>query len=321
MRTALVVLFAVALGVGAGSESPLQASKAAHGSKAVGPILAAPGALADLPMDLSTGRPRVMASVNGRPAEVVEFDTGSTGAVVQRAYVDKYKLPIIGEVPLRSPFANVPPTIAKTVLIESIVVGGVTLRNVKAVVLEEAGFVGADAPLIIGPGEFRRHVVTLDYPAGRFSLTTSRPAGKSGWQRHKPGSQLETSIEVQGQRATLLIDSGNPGMLMLPKSLAERVDPAMKLAPVGAIRTVDREIPIFIGNLNRDVKLASVSAKLGNTLFADVPFANLGSQGLQQFRLTIDNPRQRWRIDRTGSGPVVLDTMPRSRPAPPPAGN
>lgn len=316
MSVARVVLWAAVAGLAGGSAGQSQASGVAPAGSAAAAAHAAPGASADLAMDLSTGRPRIMASVNGKPLEVVEFDTGSTGAVVQRAYVDKHQLPITGEVPLRSPFQNAPATMAKTVLIDSIVVGGVTLRKVRAVVLEDKSFVGAEAPLIIGPDEFPGHVVTLDYPAGRFSLTARKPAGRAGWQARSRGSQLESSVEVAGQRVPLMIDSGNPGLLMLPKSVAERVDPQMKLVAVGAIRTVDREIPIYLGNLGRDAKLASVPAKLGNTVFADVPFANLGSQGLLPFRLTIDNPRQRWRLEHLGQTPVVLDSTPRRRPAP-----
>lgn len=321
MEAVLGVLLAAALGIGANGAELAKPIQGPSDGGSAGAAVGAPAAPGDMPMDISTGRPRIVASVNGRPAEVVEFDTGSTGAVVQRAYVDKHKLPITGEVALRSPFENTPPMMAKTVRIDSIVVGGITLRNVRAVVLEDKGFVGADAPLIIGPDEFPRHVITLDYPASRFSLTAARPVGKAGWQRRKPGSQLETSIEVQGQRIALLIDSGNPGVLMLPKSVADRIDPAMKLIPVGAIRTVDREIPILIGNLNRDARLASVAARLGHTIFAEVPFANLGSQGLLPFRLTIDNPRRRWRLDHLGAGPVMLDSAPRRQPDPAPTGN
>lgn len=318
MRLFSVALTAALIGAGIGGGLPLRGYNAALGNTLAKPKIAPPDALGTVAMDLLTGRPRMTASVNGRPAETVEFDTGSTGAVVQRAYVEKHRLPITGKVPLRSPYGNAPPVMADTVLIETIELGGITVRNVRAVVLDDQGFVGADAPLIIGPSEFPKHVITLDYPGGTFSLTETNPGGAAGWQRRKPGHQLETIVTVQGQRVPLLVDSGNPGVLTLPKSMAGRIDPQLKLTQVGAFRTVDREIAIYLGDLNRDAVLATIPLKLGKTLFADVPFANLGSQGLLSFRLTIDNPRRRWRLEKTDAGPVILDSTPRRRPNPTP---
>lgn len=272
-----------------------------------------------LPMDLSTGRPRLLASINGGPPQIVEFDTGSPGMVIQRATANRLQAPVVGETTLASPYGNAPPAKAKVVRLASVALGGVAAAATDAVVVEDASFVGADAPPIIGPGQFPGHVITLDYPAARFILSRAAPADAAGWQPLGRDGLLEGSVEIGTITVPLHIDSGNPGALTLPSSLASRIAPGLALVTIGAIRTVDRELPIELGDLGRDARVAGTDVRLGKTLFADIPTANLGSDALAGFRIIIDNPRKRWRLAAAGSERPLLESRPPRRPAPQPS--
>lgn len=281
------------------------------------PIAAAETAIS-LPMDLSTGRPRLLASINGGPPEPVEFDTGSPGMVIQRAAADRLRAPVVGEARLASPYGNAPPATAKVVRLSTLTIGGVAAAATDAVVMEDASFVGADAPPIIGPGQFPGHVITLDYPNARFILSRNTPADGARWQNLNRDGLLEASVEIGAGRVPLHIDSGNPGALTLPSSLADRIAPGVAMIKVGAMRTVDREIPIQLADLALDARVAGTDVRLGKTLFADIPIANLGSDALANFSIIIDNPRKRWRLAAAGSERPLLETRPPRRQAPQP---
>jgi hypothetical protein len=265
---------------------------------------------ATVPFDLSTGRPVVVAQIGDAGPIEVYFDTGSQGAVIPRAMVDQLGLKEVGEATLSSPFGG-EPIVAKTVSLGSLTIGGVVADDIIAIVHEDASFLGPDARLVVGPAQFRSKVVSLDYAARTLNISSNIPSS-SAWQSLKNGLP-ETEIEIAGKRYPLHIDSGSPGTLMLPKSAADDFSPKPELREVGKARTVDKEFSIYVGAVNRDAKIAGVQVRLGDVAFAEVPFANLGSQGLAQFTVVIDITRNRWLLVAPAGQVPLLTARPRPR--------
>lgn len=266
-----------------------------------------------VPVDLSSGRPAVMARIAGGEPIAVEFDTGSQGALIPRELVNKLGLKENGEVQLGSPFGG-KPTIAKTVSLGTLDIGGITATDVTAVVQEDASFMGPDARLVIGPAQFADKVVALDYQARTLRIARQIDVAGPRWQPLKNGL-LETDLVLAGKHIPLHIDTGNPGTLLLPQAMAEKLSPKPDLREVGRARTVDKEFTIYAGSVNRDATLAGVPVRLGDITFADVPSANLGSQGLAQFTVIVDFGRQRWQlVAPKGVTPLMTARQTMSRP-------
>ena len=74
-----------------------------------------------------------------------------------------------------------------------------------------------------------------------------------------------------------------------------------------------------LADLGLDARVAGTDVRLGKTLFADIPMANMGSDALAGFSIIIDNPRKRWRLAAAGSNRPLLETRPPRRQAPQPS--
>ena len=263
---------------------------------------------ADVPMDISSGRPVIMAQIGDGPPVEVEFDTGSQGAFIPKAMADKLKLPVIGEARLGSPFGG-EPKIAKLVSLGKLKIGGAAATMVDATVEDDIGFRGANARLVIGPAMFANHVVTFDYAARRIKLSPMAPENIKSWVPADPNGLLESTVELGNKSYILHIDSGAPGALTLPRSSLDSLAVKPELRPYARMRTIDKEFTVDIGTLNADAVVAGVPVKLVGTLFADVPFANLGSQGLSEFTVVIDNPGKRWALVAPAGKTPLLAAM------------
>jgi hypothetical protein len=257
-----------------------------------------------VPVDMSSGRPKIVAQIGSAAPMAVDFDTGSQGALIARELADRLGLEEVGETMMASPFGG-EPVKAKLVSLGSLSIGGLPASDITAVVIEDASFMGADPRLIIGPAQFAGKVVSLDYAGQTLSISTNAPASASPWQTLKNGLP-EAEIEIGGKLYPLHIDSGNPGTLMMPKSAADDLSPKPELREVGKARTVDKEFSIYIGSVNAGAKIAGVPVTLGDVGFADVPSANLGSKGLAQFKVVIDLANNRWQlVAPNGEAPVI----------------
>lgn len=272
---------------------------------------------ADIPMDVSTGRPVILAQIGDGPAVEVEFDTGASGALISKAMADQLKLPVVGDAMLRSPFGN-EPVKAKLVSLGSLKIGDAAATRLDAIVEENVDFRGPNARLVIGPTMFTDHVVTFDYVNGRVMLSPKSPENVTTWLPMGEGGLLETTVDIGKKSYKMHIDSGAPGALTLPRAAFEDLSVKPELKTFAKMRTVDKEFSVDVGTLNLDALVAGVPVRLVDTLFADVPFANLGSQALKQFSIVIDNPGKRWAlVAQKGKAPVltVAPMPPRPRPA------
>lgn len=265
---------------------------------------------ATVSFDLSKGRPLVLAQIGDSAPMEVYFDTGSQGAVIPRALVDKLGLKVVGESKIGSPYGG-EQVVVQLVSLGSLRIGGVAADNITAAVQEDASFMGPDARLVVGPAQFKGKIVSLDYPSRSLSIS-SDISESTAWQSLKNGLP-ETEIDIAGTRYPLHIDSGSPGALMLPKSAADALSPKPELREIGKARTIDKEFSIYVGAVNSDATIGGVPVRLGDVGFAEVPFANLGSQGLAQFIIMIDIARDRWQLVAPNGQVPLLTVRPMAK--------
>lgn len=271
-------------------------------------------AKAEIPVDLSTGRFRIDAQVNGGTPVKIAFDTGSQGMVVPRSLVEKYKLPLVGETLMGSPFGGEPVKV-DVVRLDSLTVGGVASTVLDAIVMEDNAMSGLEPMIIIGGAQFPNKVIGIDFARLLLTLSDSAPDGKGKWQKLDERGLPAGSISYAGKSFPLHIDSGNPGLLNLPAAMAPLLRVKEPMVEIGQIRTVDRTIPLKAGKVNAKVGISGLSVRLGTVTFADIPSANIGLKGLKSFRMVIDNPRRRWRLEQVGATTVVLTMPPFSKQA------
>ena len=270
------------------------------------PSQAAPKSSASVPFDLSSGRPVVQAKIGAHLVDV-EFDTGSQGAIISRAMAEKWGLKVVGQMQLGSPYGK--PVPADLVELDSLSIDGFAASDLRAVVDPDPNFRGPDARIVIGPAQFRGLYVSLDYAKKTLTLDVNQPKVGALWQKLKNGLP-EGSIELMGQQIPVHVDSGNPGAITLPIASAEKISPKPALREVGRARVVDKEFSLFLGAINADARIAGVPVKLGDVMFAEVPYANLGSQALKNFKVVIDLANDRWQLLSVSGSVPLLTTLP-----------
>jgi Aspartyl protease len=284
----------------------------AQGTKADPKIVPTPSA--EVLIDLTTGRFRIDASINGGAPTKIAFDTGSEGMSVPRSLVEKLKLPVIGQAMLGSPFGGEAIKV-DVVKLDSLVVGGVRATALEAIVMDDNLFPGLEPLVIIGGVQFADKVIEIDFAKGALTLSASAPDKGGEWHALDQRGLLSADIAYGGKSFPLHIDSGNPGLLNLPESMATLLGVAEPMPEIGRIGVVDRMIALKAGKVDADVSIAGLPVHLGTVTFADIPSANIGLMGLRQFRILIDNPRRRWRLENAGEGPTILTLPTRPRPA------
>lgn len=241
-----------------------------------------------------SGRPVVVARVNEQEMPVI-FDSGSQGAVIAKSLADSLKLEVIGEAMVGSPYGG-PPKTAFIVSLGSLSLGGVNAVQTDAVIIDDSQMPPGSPTLVIGPNMFADRAVELDFATQTLRFSSEMPGDAANWQKMDGRGMLKTTLTVGQEKIDVTIDTGNPGGLNLPKSLADRLGIALTPLPGRKIKTVDAEFPLYEGKVDRDVTLAGAPLRLGSTIFADIPSANAGAKTLDGLRLIIDTPRRRWRL-------------------------
>jgi Aspartyl protease len=253
----------------------------------------------EVEMSLESGRPAVLATLSGTPMRVV-FDTGSQGAVIAKTLAEQLKLQVVGEARLGSPGGGAPIT-AQVVSLGSLAIDGLAASTVDAVVVDDARL-PAGTKVILSTSQFATAVAEFDFTRGRLRLSTAPASDNGSWQPLDERGLLLGSLQLGDQTVPLHIDSGNPGLLDLPASMAGKPPLTGPLRETKGVRLVDRELKRSVTWVDAEAIVVGVPIRLrGEVGFLDMPSANLGARGLRQAVLTVDTPRRRWRLAFLGA--------------------
>jgi predicted aspartyl protease len=259
-------------------------------------------ATAVVPLDLSGPRPIAMLSVGEAPPVRVIFDTGASGNVIDIDYARSIGLPDEGRAAVHTP-AGGPPIEGFRTMIAAGRLGGAPLSNARAVALSSPALQHLEVRGVFGPSTFSGRLVHLDLARGEVRITDKTPelipAGPAspynGGGDRLPGLP-GIAVNVAGQRFDGHIDTGQPGLLMMPLAMASRVplDGELRQAARPARMADGVPRPLFEGRIRGTVRIGPLTFENPEVRFMDgLQRVNVGMQALRGVIVVLDPAESR----------------------------
>jgi hypothetical protein len=245
-----------------------------------------------LPMHWFDKKPVIEAKINGKGPYQFFFDTGAQGPVLGLDLVEELRLQVVGKGEVTSPGGKGIPSKQVRFGLE---VGGLSVKDVSAFAFDRARlYRDPAAPRgVLSPGVFSGYLVIFDFPRERFLIRKGELPSADGVtifacdrKRRIPA----VPIHVAGQKVFAHVDTGAPGGLTLPLSMASKLPLAEKPVVVGRGRRVDREVVIYGAKLQGQLKLGRYALENPSVRFVEGASGegNIGSDILRRFALTFD---------------------------------
>lgn len=259
----------------------------------------------------------VNVRLDGGPEQRFLLDTGASAVVLAQSAVDELRLPTMALDPAKGGFVlqgadDSTTRVQRIVPLRSLQCGPLTMRDVDALVLDLLPLqqvCGQPVAGVLPATMFRDCVLTIDYPGRRVDVASQQalaPAelGNGGTVALQPGALPHLELAIGGRTMPVLLDSGSSGPLALPKSLPlEYQTPPRE---TGKQMTIGGALPSFQARLAHDVDWAG---HLLHTPIVDLQnedSAAVGTAVLAQFRLVLDQPRQRVTFARDRRDPILF---------------
>lgn len=263
----------------------------------------------DVPFDHANGHVNVTVALNGEGAYRFQVDTyASVFAAVNDDLARELGLEVVGQWP-NSDGSQI--VMRDVVRFDSIEMGGVTLRNVPALV-DDYDFVptpGGSLQGLIGFPALQEHLVTFDYPASRLRFEPGAleadEQGTLPFVTTMGGPDLR--LDVGGKPVIVGIDTGADAGLLLDRRHAERLGLGGSLVKVGEARTVYTTQAIERGLLPEPLRLGGHAVLPATALFLDFPTPRglLGHEVLRSYAVTFDSQQRLVRFLRAPAPPTV----------------
>ncbi|HYD14004.1 MAG TPA: retropepsin-like aspartic protease [Allosphingosinicella sp.] len=183
----------------------------------------APGAVETVPLDLTGPRPIAMLQIgSGAPVRVI-FDTGASGNVLDADFARAAGLPDDGPARVGTPAGGEPMIGFRTHLDGRL--GNAVLGGVRAVALPMGAMQQLNVRGVFGPSTFSGRLVFLDLARGEIRVAPKTPATIPSGQAHPysemgPRSLPGIEVEIGGRSHHAHLDTGQPGMLMMPMTMS-----------------------------------------------------------------------------------------------------
>ena len=262
-------------------------------------------AAADLPMLFRGSQPAVEVMVNGQGPFLFAIDTGATDeARVDSSLVARLELRVSGT-STHSDGSN-KKTKLGIVRLDSLSVGGLEFRNVKAATRDYNRLNLPHIDGILAFDLFHGHLLTLDYPAKCVRFWRGELPAVDGGEvlpLKRVHSHPAVELTIGSRKVAAEIDSGNVAhSFLFPASLVERLSLATEPTSIGKAKTITNELEIMEAQLRDNVRLGKYEFTQPLISFpAPFPFANIGNRFLNQFAITFDQKNNRVRFVRPGN--------------------
>jgi predicted aspartyl protease len=255
---------------------------------------------ATAPFEVSTGRPMIQLTVNGKGPYPFVLDTGAPGLIVRPDLVEELGLEVVGKTEVNSPMGGTPVEVSQ-VRVDSIDLGGASVNDLEAIVLGHLGKAGLGMG-IVGPSVFREHgPLQLDFKNNTVLIgDDAKPTGVETWIAFGDSAPLlDIPVQIGELRIDGHIDTGSPGILAVPNSFEDQLPLNGPVRTVGMGRTVDAEFEIREAPIQVSVRVADAEIPLRQVKLAPLPVANLGTAGLRGLSLYIDWENERFGLTGT----------------------
>lgn len=254
--------------------------------------------------------PTIEVRVNGKGPFKFGIDTGSRGhARADVSLVKALGLTSAGGVTAGDGAGRT--AALNLVRLDSVEIGGVVLRDIMAPSRDYNGRRTANRiDGILAFDLFANYLLTLDFPKRELRITAGalpEPDGKRvhAYQPFRGGISLPVRVGDVTMPAHL--DTGFDSAFTLPLSLAAKMPLGAAPAVSGRFQLVASQITVSTAPVAGPVTFAGWDVRIPTLDFWDIyEHANVGSLLLSQFAITIDQQRQRVRLDRADDGPVIV---------------
>jgi hypothetical protein len=263
-----------------------------------------------LPMLFRGPEPALEVFINEQGPFVLALDTcGSGTALLSDALASRLALPEVGAA-ASSDGSGSRSTRLRLVALKSLRLGGASVVDLECAVRDQAPEQVSDGrPLdgILGIALFSQCVLTLDFAARTITLANGalpEPDGKSVLALDPQQQVPCVSVVAAGQTVPARLDTGNLMSVRLPFALMNQV-------PLGPLTTATGrglvgERAMSEGRLRAPLIVGKHEVSNPRVHFVEsFETANLGSQLLRNFAVTIDMRNRRVRLEREATGPVV----------------
>ena len=251
------------------------------------------GSTATIPLDLSGGRPAVELSIDGLPAVLATFDTGTMYNFIDSERAEEFSLSNEGK-PVR-PFDQQG---AFATTIRNPRIGDLALPSFSAIA--SPGNILPNRVAFIGPNIFKGSYVTLDFAAAELRISPKTdalpPIGEAFPYGAPPYAMPNLQLRIGDTLINALLDTGSAYTLLFPLSDAEKFSLAKPLTESGSVRGHNGEYKIFDSQISGVVQIGPLSIENPAIRFTDaVPFANVGTEYLKKMVITLDpEARKLW---------------------------
>lgn len=265
-------------------------------------------AVETIPLDMSGPRPIAQLEIgSGAPVPVI-FDTGASGNVMDMDYARSIGLPDDGPAAVHTPTGT--PMQGFRTRIAQGRLGNAALNDVRAVALPMPATRALSVQGVFGPGTFSGRLVHLDLARGEIRVTARTPdlipAGPAspytGGDGRRPGLP-GISVEIAGRTFDAHIDTGHPGVLMMPLAMARQVplDGELRQAARPARFADGVPRPLFEGRIRGIVRIGPLTLENPEVRFMDgLQHVNVGVQALRGLTVVIDPAERRsWLVRPT----------------------
>ncbi len=266
----------------------------------------APAAVETVPLDLSGPRPIAMLQVGSSEAVRVIFDTGASGNVLDVDFARAAGLPDDGPAQVGTP-AGGPPMIGFRTRLDGRL-GHATLAGTRAVALPMAALQRLNVRGVFGPSTFAGRLVFLDLGRGEVRVTPKTPATIPAGEAHPysemgPRSLPGVAVEIAGRSHHAHIDTGQPGMLMMPMTMSTEIplDGALTDGPPARLADgVPRAVKI--GRIRGTVRVGTLVLQNPEVRFMEgLNRVNVGMLALRGATIVLDPAERRsWLIPPRG---------------------
>lgn len=239
-------------------------------------------------LDLSGPRPAVQVSIGGNTPEPWVFDTGAEGSMIDVARARAWGLPEQRAILIGSP-AGGEPVEGFVTSVRDVSVGGVSVHAVEMT---------AGPPLVplagvLSPNIFTGQLVTVDFARAELRIGDRSTAPNSAGTPYASlggGHALPAiGIDMGGRVFSALIDTGAPGGLTVPYSMASSLPLSSEPVQVGIARFMDGEHPRYRATLGGTVKVGAMILANPEIEFIDgLPFVSIGMGLLRRMSITLD---------------------------------
>jgi len=254
----------------------------------------------EMPLNVRGHLPVIAAKINGKGPFQFELDTGFGGMVqVKESVAAQLDLPVVGEARSGDPSGRNPVTV-RLLRAESVEVGTASFSGVT--VVESKRSRPGELDGVIGLHLFNKLKVRFDYVSNKFILSEGSLSPEKS-QAYTTDRGIPTiEIAVNGTKTKVDIDSGSPGEVTLPLSMAKSLTLKAEPVVVGRGRTADGEFEVYGAELKGEVSVGDIKLKGPRLDFISVfPLGNVGSRFLRGLSVTFDPANRRVLFERPAS--------------------